>query len=607
MEYQILNRIHSPEDVKSLQDGEIETLCKEIRDCIVKTVSKNGGHLSANLGAVELTVALHRGFSSPKDVLLFDVGHQCYTHKLLTGRFEQFSTLRTKDGISGYMRPEESEHDPFITGHSSNSISAAYGIYRAKRLRGEEGTAVAVIGDGAMTGGMVYEAMNNAASGRSNFIVVLNDNKMSISRSVGALARSLTKMRNRPHYHQFKFATTRFLLKIPLIGRPINNFIFSVKEAIKGFVYKKNLFTSLGFNYLGPVDGHNVKEMEQLFRIAQTYNRPSLIHVITTKGKGYLPAESKPGEYHGVSPFDIGQGTNGGDQPTYSDVAGATLCRLAKADDRICAITAAMKEGTGLSAFADTMKSRFFDVGIAEQHAVTFSAGLAAGGMIPFFAVYSSFLQRGYDQVIHDIAIGGYPVKLLIDRAGIVGEDGETHQGVFDVSFLTAIPGMVIDSPASYKELETAIEKAAAFDGFCAVRYPRGREGDVPDLEISGDYTVLEGGKKVIVTYGRLFFEAYAAKEQAPEITVIKLNRIYPLPEGFAESLLSYCEIHFFEEGMKNGGIGEHLAAALAERQYGGKYQIHAIGEQFVPCATVKESLYDLGLDKDSMIKAVGL
>lgn len=601
-----MNRIRSPEDVKSLSDGEIGTLCEEIRGCIVETVSKNGGHLSANLGAVELTVALHRCFSSPQDVLLFDVGHQCYTHKLLTGRFDRFSTLRTKDGITGYMRPEESEHDPFITGHSSNSISAAYGIYRAKRLKGEDGTAVAVIGDGAMTGGMAYEAMNNAGSGRNNFIVVLNDNKMSISRNVGALARSLTKMRNRPHYHQFKFAITRALLKIPAIGKPIYRSLFSFKEATKRFVYKNNLFTSLGFNYLGPVDGHNVKAMEQLFQIARSYTRPTLIHVITTKGKGYSFAESSPKDYHGVSPFDMDHGASAGSKQTYSDVAGATLCRLAKEDDRVCAVTAAMTEGTGLSEFSSSFKPRFFDVGIAEQHAVTFSAGLAAKGMIPFFAVYSSFLQRGYDQVVHDVAIGGYPVKLLVDRAGVVGEDGETHQGVFDVSFLSSVPGMVIYSPASYKELETAIRDAAAYDGFCAVRYPRGCEGDVPDLAVSGDVTVLEGGKKTIVTYGRLFWEAYAAKEQNPDITVIKLNRIYPLPENFAERLSAYQEIHFFEEGIQNGGIGEHLAAALTENGYRGTYRIHAIGERFVPCSTVKEALHDLGLDKDSMLKAVG-
>ena len=316
MEYKLLSKIKSPDDVKKLNYDEISLLCQEIRDCIVSTVSKNGGHLASNLGAVELTVALHRSFSSPEDALIFDVGHQSYTHKLLTGRFDRFSSIRTENGLSGYMRPDESEHDPFITGHSSNSISAAYGIYRAKKLKGEEGTAVAVIGDGAMTGGMAYEALNNAGSGRSNFIVVLNDNKMSISRNVGALARSLTKMRNKPHYHHFKFALSRFLLAIPLIGRPLNNAIFTVKEAVKELVYHENIFSALGFNYLGPVDGHDVKAMEQLFDIAKSYSRPSVIHVITTKGKGYAYAESSPKDYHGVSAFDIDKGAKFGGKRT---------------------------------------------------------------------------------------------------------------------------------------------------------------------------------------------------------------------------------------------------------------------------------------------------
>ena len=316
MEYKILSGIKSPDDVKKLNEQQISVLCEEIRECIMLTVSKNGGHLASNLGAVELTVALHRSFSSPEDALIFDVGHQSYTHKLLTGRFDRFTQLRTENGLSGYMRPDESEHDPFITGHSSNSISAAYGIYRAKRLKGENGTAVAVIGDGAVTGGMRYEALNNAGNGKSNFIVVLNDNKMSISRNVGGLARSLSRMRNKPHYHHFKYALSRFLLAIPLIGKPLNSAVYSLKESIKGLVYKNNIFTAMGFNYLGPVDGHDVKTMEQLFNIAKTYSRPSLVHVITTKGKGYAYAESSPKNYHGVSPFDIDKGASENGEPT---------------------------------------------------------------------------------------------------------------------------------------------------------------------------------------------------------------------------------------------------------------------------------------------------
>lgn len=606
MDYKLLSGIEAPDDVKKLNDNEIPLLCEEIRDCIVKTVSKNGGHLASNLGAVELTVALHRSFSSPEDAIIFDVGHQCYTHKLLTGRFRDFSSLRTENGLSGYMRPDESIHDPFVTGHSSNSISAAYGIYRAKALNGESGTAVAVIGDGAMTGGMAYEALNNAGSGRSNFIVVLNDNKMSISRNVGALARSFTKMRNKPHYHHFKFALSRILLAIPLVGKPLNSAFYSVKEAVKGLIYKNNIFTALGFNYLGPVDGHNVKAMEQLFAIAKDYTRPSLIHVITTKGKGYSYAESSPKSYHGVSPFDIDKGASESGKITYSDVVGSTLCTLAEKDDKICAVTAAMTSGTGLTDFSSRFKARFFDVGIAEEHAVTFSAGLASRGMKPFFVVYSSFLQRGFDQIIHDVAIGGFPVRFLIDRAGIVGEDGETHQGMFDVAFLTEIPNITVYSPCYYKELENVIIKASRNDGFCAVRYPRGCETEDSELDFSDDYTVFSGnGKKALVTYGRIFSNASEAKKVLPDITVIKLNKIFPLSEKFTEELKAYDEIHFFEEGIKNGGIAELTAARLLESGFKGKYKIHAVDNKFVPCAAVSDAIKACGLDTDSMINAM--
>ena len=606
MEYKLLSKIKSPDDVKKLNYDEISLLCQEIRDCIVSTVSKNGGHLASNLGAVELTVALHRSFSSPEDALIFDVGHQSYTHKLLTGRFDKFSTIRTESGLSGYMRPDESEHDPFITGHSSNSISAAYGIYRAKKLKGENGTAVAIIGDGAMTGGMAYEALNNAGSGRSNFIVVLNDNKMSISRNVGALARSLTKMRNKPHYHHFKFALSRFLLAIPLIGKPLNNAIFTVKEAVKELIYHENIFSALGFNYLGPVDGHNVKAMEQLFEVAKTYSRPSVIHVITTKGKGYAYAESSPRDYHGVSAFDIDKGAKFSGKRTYSDVAGAALCKIAEKDDKVCAITAAMAAGTGLTEFAGRFKSRFFDVGIAEQHAVTFAAGLASAGLKPYFAVYSSFLQRGFDQVIHDIAIGNFPVRLLIDRAGIVGEDGETHQGLFDVSFLTSVPGMTVYSPTYYDELERDIELSAQSDKFVAIRYPRGCEKSGAEKEISGDYTVFEGsGEKAIVTYGRIFQNALEAQKKLPDVTLIKLNKIYPLTGNLINEMQKYKELHFFEEGIKNGGIAELCAARLLENGYGGKYIIHAIDNKFVPTAAVTAALKNAGLDTESMINAL--
>ena len=605
MEYNLLSNIKGPEDVKALNESDLPRLCEEIRDIIINTVSKNGGHLASNLGAVELTVALHRVFSSPEDAIIFDVGHQCYTHKLLTGRYDRFTTIRQKGGLSGFMRPDESKHDAFVTGHSSNSISAAYGIYKAKAISGEKGTAVAVIGDGAMTGGMAYEALNNAGDENGNFIVVLNDNTMSISRNVGAMSREFSKLRSRPKYDSFKFVINTILIKIPLIGRPIYNFLFHIKEIIKGAVYRNNIFVSLGFNYLGPVNGHDIEHVEELLKIAKSYNRPCLVHVVTTKGKGYAYAENKPKNYHGVSPFDIVNGADLNGKRDFSAVAGEALCKLAENNKNVCAITAAMTTGTGLSDFAKKYSDRFFDVGIAEQHAVTFAAGLAKGGAVPFFAVYSSFLQRGYDQVIHDAAIANLPVKLLVDRAGIVGEDGESHQGVFDVAFLTAIPNVNIYSPCYYRELENLIQKTAEDSELCVIRYPRGCENNNFEGEISGDYTkISNGSKKALVTYGRIFSNAVEAAKENHDIDIIKLNKIFPISEEVIDLLKEYNEIHFFEEGVKSGGIGEHIGCRLNEIGFTGKYSVHAIEGGFVAADDVSSALKTYGLDTDSMLSA---
>lgn len=603
MKYEILSKIKSPEDVKKLEEKQIPVLCNEIRDCIIDTVSKNGGHLASNLGAVELTVALHRVFDSPADSIIFDVGHQCYTHKLLTGRFERFSTIRKENGISGFMRPDESEHDPFVTGHSSNSISAAYGIYRAKRILNEKGTAVAVIGDGAMTGGMAYEALNNVGGINGNFIVVLNDNKMSISKNVGAMARAFTHMRNRTPYHHFKFALSTLLSRIPIVGEPISKLLFRTKELIKSAVYRNNLFVNMGYNYLGPVDGHNEAAVESLLRIARSYNAPTLVHVITTKGKGYPYAETAPNDYHGVSPFDVEKGCGDNGKISYSDIAGKALCDIADVDRRVCAITAAMTSGTGLEGFAEKYKDRFFDVGIAEQHAVTFSAGLAKGGAVPFFAVYSSFLQRGYDQIIHDAAIADLPIKLLVDRAGIVGEDGESHQGIFDVAYLSSVPNMNIYSPCYYSELEELIKKTAGDNELCAIRYPRGCENKNYFGKIEGDYTVIgNSGKKCIITYGRLFSNAVSAVKEVDGVDIIKLNKIYPLSDSFVETVFKYNDVYFFEETVKSGSISEHLAERLLESGFTGRYSAHTIADEFVPAANVTSSMRRYGLDSDSMI-----
>ena len=606
MEYNFLNKINSPQDVKSLNDTEVNTLCQEIRDCIISTVSQNGGHLAANLGSVELTVAIHRAFNSPEDAIIFDVGHQCYTHKLLTGRFERFNTLRQENGISGFMKPSESEHDPIVTGHSSNSISAAYGIYRAKKLKGENGSAVAVIGDGALTGGMAYEALNHAGEHKGNFIVILNDNEMSISQNVGGISKSLTKLRNKARYHRFKMAFGRFLKHIPFVGDSLHKFFYRIKEIFKSAVYRRNIFSAFGFNYLGPVDGHNVKDMESLFKIAQYYQRPTVIHVVTTKGKGFDLAEKNPNSYHGVSPFNLNEGVKSGCNVTFSDVAGQTLCDLAEADSRICAVTAAMGSGTGLSGFENKYPERFFDVGIAEQHAVTFAAGLAKGGMKPYFAVYSSFLQRGYDQIIHDCAIGNLPVTFLIDRAGIVGEDGETHQGLFDVSYLTSIPNITVYSPTYFEELAYDINLSTQSDGVIAIRYPRGCE--IPkegiDLNFKGDFTVLPGkGERVIITYGKLFSEALKAKQQDNSLNLIKLNKIYPISDKLVSGLKSCKIIDFYEETEKSGGIGEHLSALLLENGFKGEFNIHAVPNKFVPMSNTSSALNKLGLDCQNMLR----
>lgn len=606
MEYKILNSIYSPEYIKKLNNDEIALLCDEIRSEIIDVVSKNGGHLASSLGAVELTVALHRVFSSPKDAIIFDVGHQSYAHKLLTGRFDRFETLRQEGGISGFMRPDESEHDPFVTGHSSNSISAAYGIYKAKSML-DGGTAIAVIGDGAMTGGMAYEALNNAGAKKGNFIVVLNDNKMSISKNVGAMPRAFTKMRNRKGYHKIKLAVSTFLLKIPLIGKLLHNFVFSIKEAFKSMVYKNNIFTSLGFNYLGPVNGHDVEAMERLFTIAKSYNRPTLVHVVTTKGKGYAYAESQPKDYHGVSSFDIDKGKDSTNVKTFSDVAGETLCELAAANKKVCAITAAMTEGTGLQNFAAKYKSRFFDVGIAEQHAVTFAAGLATGGLVPYFAVYSTFLQRGYDQVLHDAAIANVPIKLLVDRAGIVGDDGESHQGVFDVAYLSTIPNVNIYSPCYYNELKNLITQVADKNEISVIRYPRGVENNNFDGDLNGDFTVLsKNGKKAIVTYGRIFSNAVEAFKLLENTDVIKLNKIYPISVDIINLLLKYEEVYFFEEGILSGGIAEHIACKLLEKEFKGRYNVNAITDEFVGASTIQSALKKYKLDSESMIEIVG-
>ena len=469
-----LEDLELPQDLKALTYTQCRRLSKEIRSILIRTISRNGGHLASNLGTVELTLALHRVFDSPEDKLVWDVGHQCYTHKLLTGRLHEFRTIRKENGISGFPKPAESPHDACISGHSSTSISEACGMAEAMRLKGDKHYAVAIIGDGALTGGLAWEGLNNGGKKKlENLIVVLNDNNMSISGSVGALSGYLRSIRESEDYVKTKQALERTLRNTPAVGTPAIKVLKKTKDSLKRVVMKQaTMFEQMGFVYLGPVDGHNQAELEEVLRTAKRYACPVFVHVKTVKGKGYVPAEMNPAQFHGVSKFDIMTGNPevSGDN-SYSAVFGQELTRLAGEDDRICAITAAMEYGTGLQYFEAEHPERFYDVGIAEQHAVTFAAGLASQGMIPVFAVYSTFLQRSYDQLIHDVAIGGLHVVLGIDRAGIVGEDGETHQGTFDVPMLTSVPGTTIYSPACYDELKLCLKKAIYEDtGLTAVR-----------------------------------------------------------------------------------------------------------------------------------------
>lgn len=613
-EYKILPAIHSPKDVKRLSEEEIPQLCAEIREKLVEVVSVNGGHLSPNLGVVELTVALHRSFRFPKDSIVWDVGHQSYTHKLLTGRYDKFDTLRLKDGISGFPKTEESIYDDFNTGHSSTSISAAFGIANAKLLSGDNSHTIAVIGDGSFTGGLAFEAVNNAGRFNKNFIVILNDNKMSISKNVGAFPRYLTTVRIQPWYIRVKRGTEKVLSKIPLVGRLVRGVLRRSKSRIKNMVYKNTLFDDFGFTYLGPIDGHSVEELENAFSVAKKENKAVLIHVVTKKGKGYQPAEKSPGEFHGIGKFDIDSGEPLSSHKGFSAVFGKTLCEFARDDSKICAITAAMTGGTGLTDFSKQYKNRFFDVGIAEEHAVTFGCGLASKGMRPVFAVYSTFLQRAYDQLIHDAALGNNHLVLAVDRAGIVGSDGETHQGVFDVSMLNSIPYTTIYSPTYFDGLRTALKSAIYVDdGLVSVRYPRGGELYRPDdfTHESVDFDIYgsEDCDMLIVTYGRLFSYALRAKERLAkegiEVCILKLCRIKPINQKAIDFAAGFGKVWFFEEGILNGGIARTFSDMLNLCGFEGSYHIRAIRDGFVKQMSVDEALHMLRLDSDGMVENI--
>ncbi|MGN1416154.1 MAG: 1-deoxy-D-xylulose-5-phosphate synthase [Oscillospiraceae bacterium] len=599
-------RLKLPEDLKKLSIPQCRQLCRKIRKTLIKTVGENGGHLSSNLGTVELTVSLHRVFDSPKDKIVWDVGHQAYTHKLLTGRYDRFSTIRTEGGLSGFARPSESEHDAFISGHSSISISAACGIGRAMQLSGDnEHHVIAVIGDGAFTGGESYEGLNNAGKGLNNLIVVLNDNEMSISKNVGAIAKYLSSIRANEKYITTKHRTEKILDNIPVVGKPVKEIMEYSKSTLRWILYHNTMFENMGFVYLGPVDGHDIAAMDEVFKAAKAVGKPVLVHVKTVKGKGFKPAEKNPGAFHGISAYELKYGNPEViSEDCFSAVFGRELTALAEKDDRICAVTAAMKYGTGLQYFASEFPDRFFDVGIAEQHAVTFCGGLASMGKIPVFSVYSSFLQRAYDQIIHDNAIPNNHIVLCVDRAGAVGEDGETHQGVFDVPMLTSVPSVTVYSPSDYSELKACLKKALyETDGIAAVRYPKGQgEEGCPETGYSDYVYDRNGGSDILaVSYGRISRELFTEDIPCGRLRIIKIN---PLSEDIVSICRNYKYILFFEESARNGGIGEHLLSRLAESGFSGKYKIIA-AEGFIPQATVSSSLHRLGLDGEGMRSAI--
>ena len=614
MDYKILSTIKSPSDIKKLSDDELSTLCEEIREKLIEVVSLNGGHLASNLGIVELTVMLHKCFNCPKDSIVWDVGHQSYVHKMLTGRYDEIDTIRKKDGLAGFPKRSESDYDAFNAGHSSTSISAAYGIAKAKQLKGEQSYTIAVIGDGSMTGGLAFEGLNNAGRFKKNFIVILNDNKMSISNNVGAVAKHLSHMRINPAYTLAKRRTEKVLSHIPLFGKLFKKILKRSKSKLKNLIYKNTLFDVLGYTYLGPVDGHDMDELSNALLLAKKITEPVLVHVVTKKGKGYEPAELHPKEFHGIGKFDINTGEPLSSQQGFSAVFADELCRMADKDKKIVAITAAMTLGTGLSEFSKKYKTRFFDVGIAEEHAITFACGLATKGIIPFFAVYSTFLQRGFDQLIHDAAIQNLHIVLAVDRAGIVGDDGETHQGTFDVSMLNTIPNTTIFSPCYFSELKHSLNAAAYMcKGLVSVRYPRGGELYKPDdytnQSIDFDLYGDENAGITLVTYGRLFSFACKAKEALAEeginINIIKLCRIKPIDPKAVKLASMSKRIFFFEESLVAGGIGESFGYELKKTGKTFFYKIHGIKDQFVRHETVLEALSELELDDKGMVKII--
>ena len=613
----ILDKINAPNDIHKIPLKDFPKLAEEIRGFLIEKVSKTGGHLASNLGAVELTLALHNVLNFPEDKLIWDVGHQAYTHKILTGRKAGFDKLRQEGGLSGFPKRQESPCDSFDTGHSSNSISAGVGYVRARDLQGQKHKVVSVIGDGALTGGMAYEALNNAAELKTNFIIIINDNNMSISRNVGGMSTYLSALRTAEAYTGMKLGVTKSLVKIPGVGTKIVDTVRKTKSSIKQLIIPGMLFEDMGLTYLGPVDGHNMRQMMKLFNEAKRVDGPVVVHVLTQKGKGYIPACSHPDRFHGIGPFDIktGRPLSPKDNPDYTDVFGNAICRLGEENPKITAITAAMPSGTGLKKFAKEFSDRFFDAGIAEEHAVTFAAGLALGGMIPVVAVYSSFLQRAVDQILHDVCMQNLHVIFAIDRAGLVGADGETHQGCFDLSYLTMMPNMTVLAPKNAWELEEMLRFAASWEGPCAIRYPRGTAcqefRDIREEIHYGKSEVLHRGEKLaILAVGSMVSVCHQVYEslvqQGKNPTFVNGRFVKPLDTELLDELAAdHTLIVTVEENVKNGGYGEHVTAYMAACHPDVKVLTVAIWDRFVEQGSVDALRAKIGLCPSQILQAI--
>lgn len=609
----MLEKIQKPNDIKKIPADQLPALAEEIREFIIESLSKTGGHLASNLGVVELTIAMHRVFDIPKDKLIWDVGHQSYTHKILTGRKDGFETLRREGGISGFPKRSESDCDVFDTGHSSTSISAGVGYVRARELKKENYSVVSIIGDGALTGGMAYEALNNAASLKSNFIIVLNDNEMSITENVGGMSSYLSGLRTASAYTDFKMDVTKALNRIPGIGPGMVDAMRKTKSSIKQIIIPGMLFEDMGLTYLGPVDGHNIPQLIKTFQEAKRFEGPILVHVLTQKGRGYEPAMRHPARFHGAGPFDVKTGLPvGKSNPTYTDVFSTVMRKMGDRRKDVAAVTAAMMTGVGLKRFYNMFPDRCFDVGIAEEHAVTFAAALSLGGITPVVAIYSSFLQRAYDQIMHDVCMQNLHVVFAIDRAGLVGYDGETHHGIFDLSYLGSMPNMTILAPKNLWELSDMIKFAVDYDGPIAVRYPRGeaytglKEFRAP-ICLGKSEVIHEGSRVALLAVGSMVKMAEEVQKQLKErmdmdAALVNARFVKPIDEELLRSFADTYELVVtLEENVKDGGFGERVLAFAEEEDLPFGVEIIALPDRFIPHGSVSYQMKQVGFTPEDI------